>query len=149
MGDIYLNDDYQIQSHIDGLNLRFAPGEPIGEMVRLQKEFKFFSAQHSLQDSISLLNVAGASWDLQEKWYRLLTWIAGLNSNRAGQKGGPAIVAALSKNLASSSPSPVYFKSHNYYDEKKVLVNTKGETPIFYIEQEYLTVSLPLRKKES
>jgi hypothetical protein len=148
MGDFYGDDDYYIQSQVEGLNLRFAPGPPINEMVRLQKEFKIFSDQHELQDSISLLNVTGASWALRAKWYRLLKWLAGLDSNQPGKTGGEAIIAALQKDLDSAKKAlPVYFTTHDYNREPRVLVNTRGAQPVFYITQPYLTVSLPLRAR--
>ena len=147
MGDIYQDDDYYILGHVDGLNLRFSPGPPLKEMVWLQQEFDIFAEGHKLEDALALLNVTGASWELREKWRKLLAWIGGLDSNQAPTKGGPAIMAMLKTNLESRTPKPVYFKTHNYADEPRVMLNPGGEQPFFYIDQQYLTVSLPLRKK--
>jgi hypothetical protein len=150
MGDIYKDDDYHIEIHIEGLNLRFAPGPPLEEMVRLQNEFEIFSDQHKLQDSIAVLNVTAASWDLRAKWYALLAWIAGLDSNQPGKKGGPAIVSALQQNLGYGKRAlPVHFGTHDYKSEPRVLIDSRDDQqPIFYITQPYLTVSLPLRAKK-
>jgi hypothetical protein len=146
MGDIYKGDDYHIELHLEGLNLRFSPGPPLREMVKLQKEFEVFSDRHALQDSIALLNVTAASWELRNKWHRLLGWIASLDSN-LGTPAGPTIVGVLKQNLEARDPRPVHFMSHDHRSEKRVIINTKGDRVTFYIDEVYLTISMPLRKK--
>ena len=60
----------------------------------------------------------------------------------------PEGVDALVKNLGSKKPLPVYFESHDMRqggeDGKKVLVTDKGR-PVFYIERDYLVISLPMK----
>ena len=141
----YKDEDYVIQCHVEGLNLRFAPGEPLEEMVRLQKKFKVFSQAIALEDSIALLNVTGASWPLRRKWNRLIEWIGTLESNYRQMKGGAAISTLLKANLEGNIPLPVYFTTHDFDVDPAVLVNDTGASPIFYLEQSYLIVSLPLR----
>jgi hypothetical protein len=147
MGDFYLDDDYYIPTHIAGLNLRFAPGVPLGEMVDFQRKFRIFSEHHSLEDSIALLNVANGSWDLRFKWRSLLGWIAGLGSNQPGKTGGEAIIGTVQHELESGKARPFHFTSHNYEDDPRVLINTTGEQIYFYINASYVIISLPLRKR--
>src|SRR5258708_3274776 len=147
MGDFYLDEDYYIDIHVAGLNLRFAPGPPLDEMVDLQRKFRIFSHHHRLEDSISLLNVAGGGWDLRARWRRLLSWIAGLGSDQPGKTGGEAIIGALQHELESDNPRPFHFMTHNYEVEPRVLVNTMGEQVFFYINSLYVVVSLPLKKR--
>jgi hypothetical protein len=147
MGDFYLDDDYYIETHVAGLNLRFAPGPPLGEMVDLQRKFRIFSSHHKLEDSISILNVAGGSWDLRAKWRALLGWIASRGSDQPGKTGGEAIVGALQHELESNNPRPFHFITHNHDVEPRVLVNTTGEQVFFYVGASYVVVSLPLKRR--
>ncbi|HKD28704.1 MAG TPA: hypothetical protein VKC66_22715 [Xanthobacteraceae bacterium] len=147
MGDLYLDEDYYIDIHVAGLNLRFAPGPPLDEMVDLQRKFRIFSLHHRFEDIISLLNVAGGSWELRDKWRRLLSWIAGLGSDRPGKTGGEAIIGALQHELESATPRPFHFTTHSYEVNPRVLVNTTGERVFFYINSLYVVVSLPLRSR--
>ena len=148
MGDIYRDEDYELQSHIDGLNLRFAPDGPIKELVRLQKEFDIFSPQHALEDSIALLNVTGASLSLREKWYSLVKWISKQKSDQPPKGGGEAIIDALRANLRSKNVLPVFFTAHDFNQDPRVKLNTKGMVAIFYISQPYLVISLPLKPRK-
>src|SRR5260370_21941810 len=109
MGDFYLDEDYYIDSHVAGLNLRFAPGPPLDEMVDLQRKFRIFSHHHRLEDSISLLNVAGGGWELRARWRRLLSWITVLSSDQPGKTGGEAIIGTLEHKRESYNPRTLHF----------------------------------------
>jgi hypothetical protein len=147
MGDIYGDDDDYIESHLAALNLRFAPGDPLDEMVHLQSVFKIFSGEYRLEDCISLLNVTGDAWQLRAKWYKLWNWIAGLTSDQPGKSGGEAIIDALRHELESAKPRPVYFQSHNFDSNPNVQLNLGIVNPVFYIKRQYVTISIPLRSK--
>ena len=62
-------------------------------------------------------------------------------------QGNDAIVAALIKNLESARPRPVNFKAHDsrVAGERRVFVDS--ERSLFYIDQEFLTISLPMRPR--
>jgi hypothetical protein len=156
MGDMMREDDIYIESLLDLLNLRFAPtprprpGEWLGgieEVVALQKQFEIFQQGRAFKDSVALLN-AGGFWNSRAKkrWYDLLLLLGQLPSNRAGQNGNDAVISALITNLGSTNPLPVYFKAHDGRSDDRVLVRDR-DRPLFYLEQDYLTISLPLRPR--
>jgi|SRR5450631_1376075 hypothetical protein len=148
MGDMMLADDIYIPGLLDLLNLRFTAGDAIREMVVVQKQFQVFRPNRSFKDSVRVLNVAGFwNWRARKRWYRLLDNLENLESDRAGENGNARIVAVLIKHLASAKPLPVYFAAHDSRKNKRVLV-IERDTPIFYIEQPYLTISLPMRPKK-
>jgi hypothetical protein len=154
MGDNMREDDIYIESLFDLLNLRFAP-QPrprnpewlggIEEIVALQKQFQIFQQGRSFRDSMALVNAGGFwNWRAKKRWYDLLSILDRFPSNIAGQNGNDAIVNALITNLASANPLPVYFKAHDGRLDDRVLVRDR-DRPLFYLEQDYLTISLPLR----
>jgi len=153
MGDKMQEDDIYIASLFDVLNLRFAPTpEPewmggIKEMTALQKEFKIFQKGRSFKDSVAFMNMGGF-WNSRAKtrWYELLEDLEKYGSNK-GQNANDDIVTALIANLESRNPLPIYFKAHNYGDDKRVLIEDKNSRPIFYIATDYLTISIPMRPK--
>jgi hypothetical protein len=160
MGQFMKDDDIYIGSQIDLLNLRFAPALEreadwfggIDEMVALQKEFKIFQKGRSFRDSASILNLGGFyNVRAKNRWYTLLEHLADYQSDTVGINADIAIVTALIKNLESKSPLPVYFKPHDGRKPPKWQVMIlSNDSPLFYIDQEYLTISLPMaprRKK--
>jgi hypothetical protein len=156
MGEMMREDDVYIESMFDLLNLRFCPtprpraSEWLGgieEMAALQKQFEIFQRDRSFRDSIALLN-AGGFWNSRAKkrWYDLLSTLGELPSNQRGQTGNDAIVNALITNLGSPNPLPVYFTAHDSRLDDRVVVRDR-DRPLFYLEQDYLTISLPLRPR--
>lgn len=155
MGDIMREDDICIPGLLDLLNLRFAPNpEPkwlggIDEMVALQKEFRIFREGRSFRDSAAILNMGGF-WSSRAKtrWYDLLDGLKKCQSNIAGQNGDESVVKALIDDLASRRPLPVYFGAHDFREDRRVLIgNKETRRPIFYIEKDYLTISLPMKPR--
>lgn len=154
MGWFMQEHDIYIGSMLDELNVRFAPTQKgqanhggIQEMVELQKEFKFFKKGRSFRTSISGLNLSAWNNDVKNRWYNLVGALGKHESNKRGQDGDVAIVTALVKNLASASPQPVYFTSHDMRGDQenaqvKIFENSR---PIHYLEQDYLTISLPMQ----
>lgn len=153
MGNIMKEDDTYIPSLLELLNLRFAPGTERGvtgglrEMVSLQKEFQIFQVNRSFRDSAAILNLGGL-WSprVRTRWYALLEWIGKQKSNITGKDGNQAIAEVLIANLTDRRPKPVYFKAHPANDDDKVLI-TPSSQPIFYILDNYITISFPMRPK--
>jgi hypothetical protein len=154
MGRRMMEDDIYIGSLFDLLNLRFAPSQGPGpdnfggidEMAALQKEFQIFKRSRSFRDSAAIMNLGGF-WNARAKnrWHRLLDDLKEYDSNQRGKNGNDAIVSALIKNLESADPLPVYFKAHDsrIAGERQVFVS-RERRPLFYIEQDFLTISLPM-----
>ncbi|WP_298927445.1 hypothetical protein [uncultured Ramlibacter sp.] len=154
MGWFMQEHDIYIGSMLDELNVRFAPTQKgaanhggIREMIELQTEFKLFKKGRSFRTSVTALNLSAWNHDVKNRWYDLVGALAKHDSNVRGQNGDVAIVSALVKNLASKTPLPVYFTSHDMRGDKEnaqVKIFDKSR-PIHYLEQDYLTISLPMQ----
>lgn len=154
MGYFMKHNDILIGSMLDQLNLRFAPPQGkektyggIEEMAVLQKEFEIFKKGRPFTRSVAVLNLAAYNNDAKNHWHDLLGNLHRHKSNRGKLNGDEAIVDALVKNLKSKTPLPVFFASHdmrNGEESKKVLITDKGR-PVFYIERDYLVISLPMK----
>jgi hypothetical protein len=161
MGDIMRDDDIYIPSMLELLNLRFAITPPergvtdvnivggLEEMTQLQKEFTIFQQGRSLRESVAILNLGG-SWNarVKSRWYELLDAVGKAESNVPGQNGNRATVDAIIADLGSSDPKPVYFAAHDARQDPRVMITPVSE-PIFYIRQEYLTISFPMRPRRA
>lgn len=158
MGWFMKEHDIYIGSMLDELNLRFAPSQGkdthnggIDEMVALQKEFKIFKKGRSFKTSVAALNLGARNNEVKNRWYDLLAALSKHDSNRPKQNGDAVIVDALVKNLASKTPLPVYFMSHDMRGEKanaQVKITDKSR-PVHYLEQDYLTISLPMQSVQA
>jgi hypothetical protein len=154
MGYFLQEHDIYVGSLLDELNVRFAPPQGraghyggIEEMAALQKEFKIFKKGRSFRTSISVLNIGAFNNDVKNRWHQYLDNLKNHGSNQGGQDGDTAIVTALVKNLAAKNPMPVYFTSHDMRGGKennRVLITPKSR-PVFYLEMDYLTVSVPMQ----
>ena len=154
MGYFMKEHDIYIETMLDELNLRFAPSQGkeshfggIQEMVALQKEFKILKKGRSFKTSCAVLNLGARNNEVKNLWQNLLGNLNRHESNKKGQNGDVAIVTALLKNLASKEPLPVYFTSHDMRGAKenaqvKIIDRSR---PIHYLEQDYLTVSIPMQ----
>jgi hypothetical protein len=148
------HNDILIGSMLDQLNLRFAPPQGrektyggIEEMAALQKEFEIFKKGRPFATSVAVLNLAAYNNDAKNHWHDLLGNLGEHESNRGKLDGDEAIIDALVKNLALKKPMPVYFTSHDMRaggESKKVLITEKAR-PVFYIERDYLVISLPMK----
>ena len=154
MGFFMKEHDIYIGTMLDELNLRFAPSQGkeshfggIDEMVALQKEFKIFKKGRSFSTSCAVLNLGARNNEVKNRWQNLLGNLPKHDSNVRGQNGDAAIVAAIMKNLASKTPLPIFFTSHDMRGTKEnteVKITAKTR-PIHYLEQDYLSVSLPMQ----
>ncbi|MBS0317815.1 MAG: hypothetical protein JSR49_11885 [Proteobacteria bacterium] len=155
MGFMLKEHDIYVGTLQDQLNLRFAPAmggkETFGgldEMVALQKEFEIFKVGRRFRTSIAALNLLGgaANPETKSRFYDYLATLRGVRSSTPGQSGDAAIVKALVRNLSAEKPLPVYFALHDMRaskDSNRVIV-TERARPLFYMDQDYLVISLPL-----
>ena len=154
MGFFMKEHDIYIGTMLDELNLRFAPSQGkethfggIEEMVALQKEFKIFKKGRPFKTSCAVLNLGARNNEVKNLWQSLLGNLYRHESHKKNQNGDAAIVNAIIKNLASKTPLPVYFTSHDMRGDKEnmqVKIIDKSQ-PIHYLEQDYLTISLPMQ----
>jgi hypothetical protein len=158
MGMFWMEDDIYIASQLDLLNLRFSPpqGKPnlgkdsdyfggIEEMVALQKEFQIFKKGRSFSMSARILDVGGP-WNrpLKNKLYRYLDTLSERESSVSGKNADECLVEAMIKNLkAEKDALPVYFQAHS-----AKIVAIEKTRPLSYLEQDYLTVSLPMKARK-
>src|ERR1700728_298085 len=54
------------------MNRRFAPGEPLQEMVAIQKEFGIFSDRYSLRQAYRLLHIVPRDFRERERYFKYL-----------------------------------------------------------------------------
>lgn len=150
-------DDIFIPSFLERLNLRFAPrqsGDPewfggVEEAAKLQADYQVFQEKRSFQQSASLLGLGGhQNPRARTRWFTLLDSLKDYPSNRPGLNGDQAVVQAILENLTSSSPLPVHFKAHDSRGEpgRRVIVGEEPR-PLFYIERDYLTISIPMKPR--
>jgi hypothetical protein len=148
MGMFLIDHDIYIGSFLEMLNLRFAPSQAAGvggveEMAQLQKEFNIFSKSHTFRQCVSVLGLGGFwNWQAKNRWFELLDWLEKVPSETA-ENGSERIVSVIEENLASRTPSPIQFTSHDMTKEKGVLVRF-ADTPRFYFVEKFITISLPM-----
>ena len=76
-------------------------------------------------------------------------WLATCSSDKPNENGDQRIVNALIANLARPDPLPCYMTAHEMDDpEHGQVIVTENHRPLFYIEQDFLTISLPMQSKE-
>lgn len=159
MGFFMKEHDVYVGTLLDDLNLRFAPPHGskehfggIEEMIELQKEFSIFKVGRPFSTSAMALHLGNsANHEVKNRFYRYLTNLRRQKSNVAGQNGEAAIVKALVKSLGSKNPLPVYFDFHDMRgagENKGVIIREKGR-PLFYMDFDYLWISLPMQPRNA
>jgi len=139
MGDMILD---STTAHIlYQLNTRFGAGDPLKEMVAIQKEFAVFSSKYSLQQAYRILHIVPKDFRQRRLWFRFLDTLKDYPSDRSGVSGHDRIVAAYRDNLESREPLPVHTTTHLAKDDERVTV--KRGRPIVYEKQDYLVISIP------
>lgn len=132
------------------LNSRFAVGDALYEMIGFQKEFKLFSAPHTLRSAFTLLNIAPVGEKDREgflKYLRVLMKTKAIVDEKPSTLSGhDQILASLRQNLESAKPLPVYFTWHPGESPKGVVKITSGE-PYSFSGKTYLTISVPTVKQ--
>lgn len=151
MGALMKEDDLYIGTFLDLFNVRFAPTPStrypetvyggIDEMTDLQKEFKIFRPQRPFSESAALLGLGGIyNAQAKNRWLHLL--------RRLPDRGDQKIADALVANFKKRQPLPCYMRAHDSRPkgENRVII-AESDDPLFYLEQEYLTISLPMAPK--
>jgi hypothetical protein len=122
------------------LNKRF-DRETLGEMVALQREFKIFSAKHSLRQSFALLGIVPVESSERARWYSFLDFLKTYKSDLKGVNGHDRVVKMFKNNFESAHPLPVHVTCHAAADDAHVKVS-QGQPIIFSLEK-YVVLSIP------
>ena len=155
MGAFMKEDDIYIGSLLELFNLRFGDAQKgeefsggVTEMVAIQHEFHVFQTDRTFALSAELLGLGGHNNNrVKNRWFDLLRSLPGWRSDKPGVNGDQRIVQALIANLEGRNPLPCYMKAHDARDKKgygPIVVVHEKDTPIFYIDRTYLTISLPM-----
>ena len=123
------------------MNSRFAPGEPLREMVAIQKEIRIFSENYSLRQAYRLLHIVPHDFRERERWFKYLDLLKRFPSDQIGVNGHDRIVKARQENLESDVPLPMFIQTHLAADEHRVTVS-RGR-PIPHDMQDYVVISIP------
>ncbi len=130
--------------HVPGiqtlLNDRFAPGDPIKEMVALQKEFKVFQPTHSLRSIARLINVVPSDSKARASWLKYIGHLKDVPSETNGVSAHDRILSALKENLESKTCLPVWF---GWHPGTKLTV-THNDQPLVFSKTRYLRISVPV-----
>ena len=173
MGALTRDDDYFVGSFLETLNLCFGSypdalptaddarltaseaamklgTNGIREIQAIQAEFNIFDVDRPLVQSLRALGVGGA-WNphAKRKWYMALRRLDHYPSNVAGLTGGKAIAKTLADHLASDNPRPVHFKAHDTRAEGAQVLITQRARPVFYLEEDYLVISIPMTPRSA
>ena len=122
------------------LNRRF-DAEHLPEMIELQKEFKVFSAKHSLRQSFALLGIVPADASERQAWYRFLDQLPKYKSDLPNVTGHDRVIKAIRKSLESAAPLPLAFTAHAAADDLNLKV-TQGK-PLVFISDDHVVISIP------
>ena len=123
------------------LNSRFAPGEPLREMVAIQKEFQIYSDKYTLRQAARLMRSVPRDFKERQRWFMYLDHLKTYPSDREGVNGHERIVRARRENLESDAPLPMFVKTHLAADDDRVTVSVGR--PIPHEAQDYLVISVP------
>jgi hypothetical protein len=123
------------------VNSRFSPGEPLREMVAIQKEFQIYSDKYSLRQAARLMNVVPRDFKERQRWFLYLDHLKTYPSDQDGVNGHDRVVSARKKNLESDAPLPMFVKTHLAADDDRVTVSVGRPVP--HEAQEYLVISVP------
>lgn len=155
MGALMAEDDIYIGTLMEQFNLRFGPSQNeqgfsggVSEIGALQAEFGIFDPPHTFAECATLLGLGGLQNNrAKNRWFKLLSVLPSLPSDKASENGDQRIMNALKANFdKGGAQRPCFMKAHDSRGEygPKVIV-TVPDKPIFYIEKEYLTISLPMK----
>ncbi|HEX3115529.1 MAG TPA: hypothetical protein VHQ48_08625 [Bradyrhizobium sp.] len=122
------------------LNKRF-DADALHEMVALQKEFKIFSNNHTLQQSFAVLGIVPADWSERKRWYKFLDHLKTYSSDLKDVNGHDRVVKAFKDDLGSEHPLPVSIVCHAAKDDPRVTVS-KGRPVIFSVDT-HVIISIP------
>jgi hypothetical protein len=138
MGD-FINDSTTSDILVQ-MSTRF-DAEHLPEMIELQKEFKVFSAKHSLRQSFALLGIVPADMSERKGWYRFLDFLNKYKSDLPNVTGHDRMVKAIQKNLESATPLPMTMICHAATDDLSLKV-AQGK-PLIYSSDDHIIISIP------
>ena len=138
--------DFSTAAILFQLNTRFGPGQPLREVVAIQRDFKVFSSKYSLKQAFRVLHIVPADFPERRRWLVYLDLLKKYDSDRKGVSAHDRIRSAYQENLESKTPLPVYTTTHLLSKDRRVKVS-QGQ-PIIYEEQSYLVISIPTLAKE-
>lgn len=121
------------------LNSRFAPGDPLKEMIAIQKEFDIFSLQHSLAKISSLLNVAPPDSRERRGWLKFCRYLKEVPSDIKGMDAHDRIITAVKEDLESKQPLPIFFTWH-----PGVKLEVSKGRALSFSKTTYLIISAPV-----
>jgi hypothetical protein len=121
------------------LNSRFAPGDPLKEMIAIQKEFDVFSLKHSLASTSSLLNIAPSQAKDRRGWFKFCNHLRDVPSDTKGMNGHDRVITAVRDDLASAHPLPIFFTWH-----PGVRLEVSKGRALSFSKTEYLIISAPV-----
>jgi hypothetical protein len=151
MGARMKEDDIYIGTFLDLFNVRFAPTPSslqaetvyggIDEMAKLQGEFEIFGPKRPFSDGAALLGLGGLqNARAKNRWLDLLSNLP--------DDGDQKIADALVANFKKKEPLPCYMQAHDSRPKGENVVKIfESYAALFYLEQEYLTISLPMAPK--
>jgi hypothetical protein len=130
------------------LNRRFGPDQ-IVEMVALQKEFRIFSSDHTLEDSFRLLGIVPCDRTERDRWFTFLGKLKGYKSDLPDVDGYKRVILAFEQALTVKPfppipPLPVYVGVHAMSDDPRVTYATEGH-PLIFSVQPYRILSIPTK----
>ena len=138
MGD-FINDSTTSDILVQ-MSTRF-DAEHLPEMIELQREFKVFSAKHSLRQSFALLGIVPADAKERQGWYRFLDFLNKYKSDLPNVSGHDRMVKAIQRNLESKTPLPMTMICHAAVDDLSLKV-TQGK-PLIYSSDDHIVISIP------
>jgi hypothetical protein len=148
VGALMKEHDIYIGTFLDLFNVRFAPTPSgrdqesvyggIEEMAKLQQEFEIFKPKRPFSESAALLGLGGIyNAQAKNRWFKLLHLLP--------DGGDQKIADALVANFKKKAPLPCYMLAHDSRPKgaNQVIIEERDD-PLFYLEQTYLTISLPM-----
>ena len=138
--------DFSTADILFQLNTRFGPGQPLREMVAIQKDFKVFSSKYSLRQAFRALHIVPKEFPERRRWFVYLELLKKYSSDQKDMSAHDRIRSAYQDNLESKKPLPVYMTTHLLSKDRRVKV--KQGQPIIYETQSYLVISIPTLAKE-
>jgi len=115
--------------------------EQLPEMIALQKEFKVFSAKHTLRQSFALLGIVPTDTKERQGWYRFLECLKIYKSDMPNVTGHDRMVKAIQRNLESKTPLPMAMICHAATDDLQLKV-TEGKPYVFSADP-HIVISIP------
>jgi hypothetical protein len=130
------------------LNRRFGPNQ-IVEMVALQKEFRIFSGDHTLEDSFRLLGIVPCDRVERDRWITFLGKLKGYKSDIPELDGYKRVILAFEQALTVRPfppipPLPLYVGVHAMSEDPRVTYVTEG-FPLIFSVQAYRILSIPTK----